>query len=105
MVKSSIGAVLACLYVALSVWLVRSAGQSYRDSLEQARPTAAITDNPVREHTAVAEELPKVVLAPPRAPEPQRAEGRDKGATAPAPDSGRAGRRDHWPQARRATGG
>ena len=85
MVKSTIGAVLACLYVALSVWLVRSAGQSYHDSLEQARPTAAITDNPVREHTAVAEELPKVVLAPPRAPEPQRAEGRDKGATAPAP--------------------
>ena len=39
MVKSTIGAVLACLYVALSVWLVRSEGQSYRNSLKQARPT------------------------------------------------------------------
>ncbi len=85
MVKSTIGAVLACLYVALSVWLVRSEGQSYRNSLNQARPTAAVTDNPVREHTAVTVELPKADVAPPRAPEQQRAEGRDKVATAPAP--------------------
>ena len=106
MVKSTIGAVLACLYVALSVWLVRSEGQSYRDSLKRARPTAAITDIPVREHTAVADELPKADVASPRAPEPQPAEGRDKVATAPAPaHSGRTGRRDHWPQARRAPGG
>ena len=84
MVKSTIGAVLACLYVAVSVWLVRSEGQSYRNSLKQARPTAAITDNPVREHTAVAVELPKVDVAPPRAPEPQPAERRDKVAAAPA---------------------
>ena len=82
MVKSTIGAVLACLYVALSVWLVRSEGQSYRNSLKQARPTAAVTDNPVREHTAVAVELPKADVAPPRAPEPQPAEGRDKVAAA-----------------------
>ncbi len=85
MVKSTIGAVLACLYVALSVWLVRSEGQSYRNSLKQARPMPAVTDNPVREHTAVAEELPKADVAPPRAPEPQPAEGRDKMATVPAP--------------------
>src|SRR5208337_4026491 len=85
MVKSTVGAVLACLYVALSVWLVRSEGQSYRNSLKQARPTAAITDNPVREHTGVAEDAPKVVVAPPRAPEPQPAEARDKVTTAPAP--------------------
>ena len=84
MVKSTIGAVLACLYVALSVWLVRSEGQSYRNSLKQARPTAAVTDNPVREHTAVTVELPKADVAPPRAPEQQPAEGRDKVATAPA---------------------
>lgn len=84
MVKSTIGAVLACLYVALSVWLVRSEGQSYRNSLKQARPTAAVTDNPVREHTAVTVELPKADVAPPRAPEQQPAEGRDKVTTAPA---------------------
>jgi len=84
MVKSTIGAVLACLYVAVSVWLVRSEGQSYRNSLKQARPTAAVTDNPVREHTAVTVELPKADVAPPRAPEQQPAEGRDKVTTAPA---------------------
>ena len=48
MVKSMIAAVLACLYVALSVWLVRSEGQSYRNSLKQARPAQAITASPVR---------------------------------------------------------
>ena len=85
MVKSTIGAVLACLYVALSVWLVRSEGQSYRNSLKQAKPREAISDNPVREHTAVADELPKAEVAPPLAPEPQPAEGRDKVAIAPAP--------------------
>jgi len=85
MVKSTIGAVLACLYVALSVWLVRSEGQSYRNSLKQARPTPAVTDNPVREHSAVANELPKADVAPPRAPEPHPAQASDTVATAPAP--------------------
>src|SRR5271165_7232117 len=85
MVKSTIAAVLACLYVALSVWLVRSAGQSYRNSLKQARPTAAIADNPVREHTAVAVELPKADVAPLSISAPQPSEGRNKVAAAPAP--------------------
>ncbi len=94
MVKSTIGAVLACLYVALSAWLVRSEGQSYRNSLKQARPTPAVTDNPVREHTAGADELPKADVAPPREPEPQPAEGREKVATAPtAPAAPTAGLR------------
>ena len=85
MVKNTIGAALACLYVALSVWLVRSEGQSYRNGLNRAKPAGAVTEKPVRERTEVTEDVPRVVVAPPRAPDPQRAEGRDTVATAPAP--------------------
>ena len=85
MVKNTVGAVLACLYVALSVWLVRSEGQSYRNGLNRVKPAGAVAENPVRERTGVAEDVPKADVASPRAPEPQPAEGRDKGATAPAP--------------------
>jgi len=85
MVKSMIGAVLACLYVGLSVWLIRSEGQAYRNGLNRAKPAGAVAENPVRERTGVAEDVPQVIVAPPRAPQPQPALGRDTVATAPAP--------------------
>ncbi len=93
MVKSTIAAVLTCVYVALSVWLVRSEGQSYRNSLKQARPAPAVTASPAPEHTPVADELPKADLAPPRTPEVRPAGEPEKVAIAPAakPAGPRAG--------------
>ena len=38
MIRNLIAAVLACLYVAGSIWIVQSAGQSYRASLNQTIP-------------------------------------------------------------------
>jgi len=90
MVKSTIAAVLACLYVALSVWLVRSEGQSYRDRLKQARPAPAVTAVPIPEHTAAADALPKADTAPPRAPEVQPAGEPEKVATAPTAPAARS---------------
>ena len=85
MLKNSIGALLACLYVALSIWLVRSEGQSYRKSLNQAKSARSVTESPVRERTRELEEPPKVVAAPAVAPEPRLAERRDNVAAGPAP--------------------
>lgn len=36
--RNLIATVMACLYVAGSIWIVRSAGQSYRASLNQTIP-------------------------------------------------------------------
>jgi hypothetical protein len=85
MLKNSIGALLSCLYVALSIWLVRTEGQSYRKSLNQAKSARSVTESPVRERTRELEEPPKVVAAPAVAPEPRLAERRDNVAAGPAP--------------------
>jgi len=85
MLRNTIGAVLACLYVALSVWLVRSEGQSYRDGRKQAKSARSVTESPVRKRTGELEEPPKVVAAPAVAPEPRLAERRDNVAAGPAP--------------------
>ena len=44
MIRNLIAAVLVCLYVAGSIWIVRSAGQSYRASLNQTIPLAREID-------------------------------------------------------------
>ena len=45
MLRNTIGAVLACVYVALSVWLVRYEGQSYRDGRKQAKSARSVTES------------------------------------------------------------
>ena len=42
MLKNTIAALLACLYVGLSVWLVRSEGQSFRESLNRTSPARSV---------------------------------------------------------------
>ena len=85
MLRNTIGAVLACVYVALSVWLVRYEGQSYRDGRKQAKSARSVTESPVRGRTGELEEPPKVVAASAVAPEPRLAERRDNVAAGPAP--------------------
>ncbi len=85
MLRNTIGAVLACLYVALSIWLVRSEGQSYRDGRKQARMARSPTESAVPEPGRGAEEPPKVVAVPATAPETQPAERRDIVTAHPAP--------------------
>ncbi len=46
--RNLIAGVLACLYVAGSIWIVRSAGQSYRASLNQTIPLAREIDRASR---------------------------------------------------------
>jgi Zn-dependent protease with chaperone function len=46
MQKYAIAAVVACLYVALSAWLVQSAGQAHRSALVQARGQLAGSESP-----------------------------------------------------------
>ena len=77
MIKNIAAAVTACVYVALSAWLVGSMGRAYRDALDQSRRVQAIPVPPSSEigtrHSEVVpgrEPPPRVVQSDPR-DEPQ----------------------------------
>jgi Peptidase family M48 len=69
MARNTIAAVIACLYVAASAWLVSATGQAHRNSLRQAGLSASsVTETPVgplesRSERSRVEEIP--VLPPP----------------------------------------
>ncbi len=71
MLKNTIAALLACLYVGLSVWLVRSEGQSFRESLNRTKPARSVTDASVQDTGKEQPEPPSVTATPPPAPEPE----------------------------------
>ncbi len=77
MIKNIAAAVAACLYVALSVWLVGSVGKAHRDALDRSRKAQAVPVTPSPEvgtrHSEVVPEReppPRVVQSDPR-DEPQ----------------------------------
>ncbi len=77
MIKNIAAAVAACLYVALSAWLVGSVGKAHRDGLEQSRKAqaVAVSSTPAEEARREAEvpgrdQPPRVVQSDPR-DEPQ----------------------------------
>ncbi len=71
MLKNTIAALLACLYVGLSVWLVRSEGQSFRESLNRTRPARSGAEASVQDTGKEQPEPPSVTATPPPAPEPE----------------------------------
>ena len=65
MLKKTVAAIVACLYVGLSVWLVRSEGQSFRDSLNRARPAQGVTESRAHNPDTSTKQPPDVAAAPP----------------------------------------
>jgi Peptidase family M48 len=88
MVKNMIAIVVGCVYVALSVWLVRHEGKTYREDLRLSRPAKSATSSPVIERNEGAELASKAGVTPmPSDPSSPAADFREKitKAVAPAP--------------------
>jgi hypothetical protein len=64
MVRFLIAAALGCLYVAGSIWLVRGAGQAYRDDLRRQKFAATKSDKPLVWPGEERERTPTVLPAP-----------------------------------------
>ena len=58
MIRHATIAVLACLYVALSVWVVGRQGQAYREGLRRERLAAAHADEPAPEQPVLKSSTP-----------------------------------------------
>lgn len=67
--KKTVAAIVACLYVGLSAWLVRSEGRSFRASLSRARPAQGVTESRAHNPDTPAKQPPDVAAAPEPAPE------------------------------------
>jgi hypothetical protein len=64
MIRNLIAAVVACLYVAGSIWIVQSAGRTYRGSLNKTRPPAREIDRESPPQlTEKAKTIPSIVAA------------------------------------------
>jgi Peptidase family M48 len=69
MIRNLIAAVVACLYVAGSIWIVQSAGRTYRGSLNKTRPPAREIDRESPPLVTEKEEaVPSIVAADVNAP-------------------------------------
>jgi len=85
MLKNSIAALLACLYIGLSVWLVRGEGQSYREGLKRGRTPRSVTEPSDLGTARQAGNSSNVAAAPARVtePEPRNVEPHESVAAAP----------------------
>src|SRR5262249_30016939 len=90
MVRYGVAALVGCLYVAGSVWLVRSQGESYRESLRQKPPAAVVAAPPSSNRSPV----PIVERGP---EDPPFGSTAGTGAPPPAPVTSRAGSADPRP--------
>jgi hypothetical protein len=89
MFKNVAAAIAACLYVALSAWLVGSVGKAHRSSLSQARsaqPTASSSSDRVAVTESVHPSQPEAP-APPRLPDSMEKPAARATTTAPSPTS------------------
>jgi Peptidase family M48 len=73
MIRPAIIAILACFYVALSVWLVGKQGQAYREGLRRDRMAAAGDEKPAQSQAEIKKTVPaaaaaEVASSPPEAP-------------------------------------
>jgi hypothetical protein len=74
MIRNLIAAVVACLYVAGSIWIVQSAGRTYRGSLNKTRPPAREIDRESPPQlTEKAKTIPSIVAADVNAHRPEPA--------------------------------
>jgi hypothetical protein len=90
MVKNSIAAVVACLYVALSAWLVSREGEAYRDALRQARKSRGAARSPIPAQDESVPPEPKADVTPsppPRRPEPAPDRAKTAPEDSPTPDT------------------
>ncbi len=105
MLKKTVAAIVACLYVGLSAWLVRSEGQSYRDRLKRARPPRSVTEPSDLEPERLAGNSSSATAAPARGTEPEPRNVERHESVAAAPDAAPAPRTPAAEHARSKQGG
>lgn len=77
MLKNLLAALLACLYIGLAAWLVRSEGQAYRDSINRPRQTRSASGSRGSEADKQAEARPSLADEPVADSEVRPAEPRE----------------------------